>query len=228
MAELWKQCGDWLVRLQVLPPNHRICWPDATLQDLAFALRDGVLLCHLVHTIDPSTLEMKLVNQRPALAQFLCLKNIRLFLTSCSKYFDMKETDLFQPSMLYDYSDFAQVLHTLSRLSLTPRSLGKCKPGFPAAALAPSQDEEQIYRTLEDMVTEDQYADFYNTHGLGGAGNYGTQSNHYFNQGEKEEDIYMRIYYETDKKIVFMNIKELGENHAGFYKDILESVTGKS
>ena len=33
------------------------------------------------------------------------------------------------------------------------------------------------------MVTEDQYADFYNTHGLGGAGNYGTQSNHYFNQG---------------------------------------------
>ena len=26
------------------------------------------------------------VNQRPALAQFLCLKNIRLFLASCTKY----------------------------------------------------------------------------------------------------------------------------------------------
>ena len=44
--------------------------------------------------------------------------------------------------------------------------------------------ELKIFRTLEDMVTEDQYADFYNTHGLGGAGNYGTQSNHYFNQGK--------------------------------------------
>jgi len=33
---------------------------------------------------------------------------------------------------------------------------------------------------------------------------------------------------DTDKKVIFMNIKELGENHAGFYKDILEAVTGKS
>ena len=33
----------------------------------------------------------------------------RLFLTSCSTNYEMKETDLFQPSMLYDYSDFAQV-----------------------------------------------------------------------------------------------------------------------
>ena len=23
MGELWKQCGAWLVRLGVLPPNHR-------------------------------------------------------------------------------------------------------------------------------------------------------------------------------------------------------------
>ena len=27
MGELWKQCGAWLVRLNVLPPNHR--WPLA-------------------------------------------------------------------------------------------------------------------------------------------------------------------------------------------------------
>jgi hypothetical protein len=34
---------------------------------------------------------------------------IRLFLSSCAKWYDIRETDLFQPSMLYDYSDFAQV-----------------------------------------------------------------------------------------------------------------------
>jgi len=276
MAELWKQCGDWLVQLEVLPASHRICWPDATVQDLAYALRDGVLLCHLLHTIDPPTLEMKAVNQRPALAQFLCLKNIRLFLTSCSTNYEMKETDLFQPSMLYDYSDFAQVLHTLSRLSLTPRALAK-GPAFPVNTASPTHDEEQIYRTLEDMVTEDQYADFYNKHLEGG--NYGKLSNNYFNPGEKEEDIYedlcsfngvdrqnlhnfpvvekrdyilkelletesnyvevlnmLRKHFikpilsikDTDKKIIFMNVKELGENHAGFYKDILEAVTRKS
>ena len=125
MSELWKQCGEWLVRLGVLPSNHRsfiihlwfrlivtifrITWPDATVQDLAYALRDGVLLCHLLHTIDPASVDMRLVNQRPSLAQFLCLKNIRLFLSALTRSFDMSETDLFQPSMLYDYSDFAQV-----------------------------------------------------------------------------------------------------------------------
>ena len=29
MAELWKQCGEWLVRLGVLPSNHR--WVSLTL-----------------------------------------------------------------------------------------------------------------------------------------------------------------------------------------------------
>ena len=33
---------------------------------------------------------------------------------------------------------------------------------------------------------------------------------------------------DADKKIIFMNIKELGESHGGFYKDILEAVTGKN
>ena len=123
------------MRLGVLPSNHRwvslctcyylccpcqdpcphllacfrISWPDATVQDLAYAVRDGVLLCHLLHTIDPATVDMRLVNQRPSLAQFLCLKNIRLFLSALTRCFEMSETDLFQPSMLYDYSDFAQV-----------------------------------------------------------------------------------------------------------------------
>jgi hypothetical protein len=32
----------------------------------------------MLHNIDPNTLDIKLVNQKPALAQFLCLKNIRL------------------------------------------------------------------------------------------------------------------------------------------------------
>ena len=95
--------------LQIIINNFRITWPDATVQDLAYALRDGVLLCHLLHTIDPASVDMRLVNQRPSLAQFLCLKNIRLFLSALTRCFDMSETDLFQPSMLYDYSDFAQV-----------------------------------------------------------------------------------------------------------------------
>jgi len=281
MVELWKQCGDWLCRLEVLPPNHRITWPDATVQDLAYALRDGVLLCHLLHKIDPATLEMRLVNQRPALAQFLCLKNIRLFLTACTRFYDMRETDLFQPSMLYDYTDFAQVLHSLSRLSQSSRAVASGQYGFPVTEGGPSHDEEQIYRTLEELVTEDQYAEFYYKHH--GASGFGRRDSQYFGQADKEEDIYedlcsfngrgskklqsdvhnfqpkekrdyilkelletefnyvevlnmLRKHFirsitcikDVDKKIIFMNIKELGETHGGFHKDILEAVIGKS
>ena len=65
----------------------------------------------------------RVINQRPQLAQFLCLKNIRLFLKACSDTFGIsKESDLFQPSMLYDFTDFVQVLHTLAKLSQSQKA----------------------------------------------------------------------------------------------------------
>ena len=33
---------------------------------------------------------------------------------------------------------------------------------------------------------------------------------------------------DQDKRVIFMNIKDLGDTHSYFYKEILESVTGKS
>jgi guanine nucleotide exchange factor VAV len=159
---LWKDCADWLCRLQVLPDNHRILWPDATFQDLAYALRDGVLLCHVATTLHPEAVDSRSVNQRPQMAQFLCLKNIRIFLTACRDMFELQETDLFGPSMLYDYTDFARVLHTLSKLSHCTVATSK-RPdirGFPKAAgvdadvrhgghqinSSNAQQEEDIYR----------------------------------------------------------------------------------
>ncbi len=85
------------------------------------------------------------------MAQFLCLKNIREFLKSCSGVFGIKETDLFQPSMLYDYSDFARVLHTLSRLSNCQKARTRIS-GFPVQAgtlgASTSHDEDQVIEKL--------------------------------------------------------------------------------
>ena len=66
------------------------------MQDLAYALRDGVLLCHVASSFDPESVDQKNVNHRPQMAQFLCMKNIRIFLTACRDFFKLKETDLFQ------------------------------------------------------------------------------------------------------------------------------------
>ncbi len=65
--------------------------------------------------------------------------------------------------------------------------------GFPQHSKAPSQDEEQIYRTLEDLVNEDNYEEFYYRH-HGAAGAYGgrrsSNSRQYYTALEQEEDIY--------------------------------------
>ena len=158
---LWQSCANWLCALEILPSNHRCRWPDATMKDLAYALRDGVLLCGVASRLDPASIDQKNVNQRPQMAQFLCLKNIKIFLGACKEAFNLKETDLFQPSMLYDYTDFARVLQTLSKLSHCEVARKKDVEGFPprfqrggsfnASSVArPStrhaQHEEEIYR----------------------------------------------------------------------------------
>ena len=49
MSELWRQCAGWLLRLEVLPENHRVVWPDATIEDVAYTLRQAVYrVAHLV------------------------------------------------------------------------------------------------------------------------------------------------------------------------------------
>ena len=177
---LWKSCANWLYHLEILPDNHRILWPDATMRDLAYALRDGVLLCHVASTIFPGSIDNKSVNQRPQMAQFLSLKNIKIFLTACRDVFSLKETDLFQPSMLYDYTDFARVLQTLSKLSNCevaksnkrdiegfPQRLGRSNSTLNVVRTSGSStgqsrsqnqvQEEEIYRTLANDVDEDTY-----------------------------------------------------------------------
>lgn len=73
--ELWRECAQWLTRCGMLRADHRANWPTSSIQDLAHTLRDGVLLCNLLNAIDPNTVDMKDVNQRPQMAQVLLLYN---------------------------------------------------------------------------------------------------------------------------------------------------------
>ena len=41
--------------------------------------------------------------------QFLCLKNIRVFLKTCQNVFGIPEKDLFDPSDLFEVKDFGKV-----------------------------------------------------------------------------------------------------------------------
>jgi len=61
----WHECASWLTRCGALRADHKANWPQATAFDLAYTLRDGVLLCNLLNIVDPGCIDMKDVNQKP-------------------------------------------------------------------------------------------------------------------------------------------------------------------
>ncbi|XP_078524579.1 guanine nucleotide exchange factor VAV3 [Lissotriton helveticus] len=150
--EPWKQCAHWLIKCKVLPPNHKVTWDTAQVFDLAQTLRDGVLLCQLLNNLRPLSINLKEINLRPQMSQFLCLKNIRTFLSSCCEVFGMKKSDLFEAYDLFDVRDFAKVIETLSKLSRTPAALSS---GIrPFATEERIEDDEDIYKALPDLIDE--------------------------------------------------------------------------
>ncbi|XP_030569250.1 protein vav isoform X3 [Drosophila novamexicana] len=151
-GDLWRECVAWLVRCKVIPADHKAALPDAEIRILAMTLRDGVLLCNLVIHLDPSSMDAREFNRKPQMAQFLCCKNIKLFLDVCHNHFNIRDADLFEPTMLYDLTNFHRVLITLSKLSQC-RKVQQMHPellGF-NLQLSPSErshSDEAIYKDL--------------------------------------------------------------------------------
>ncbi|XP_071569039.1 protein vav isoform X2 [Temnothorax nylanderi] len=142
----WHECASWLTRCGALRADHRANWPQATAFDLAYTLRDGVLLCNLLNIVDPGCIDMKDVNQKPQMAQFLCLRNIKVFLSVCSSVFGLSDSELFESFMLFDLSNFHRVLCTLSALSNCPRLRRKGILGF---SVGHGRSQEDIYKDLQ-------------------------------------------------------------------------------
>uniref|UniRef100_A0A7N8Y7E2 Osteoclast-stimulating factor 1 n=1 Tax=Mastacembelus armatus TaxID=205130 RepID=A0A7N8Y7E2_9TELE len=145
--ELWRQCAMWLIDCRVLPENHRVTWEGAQVCDLAQALRDGVLLCQLLNNLLHQAVNLKEINLRPQMSQFLCLKNIRTFLAVCQEKFHLKKSELFEAFDLFDVRDFAKVTLHLP----TPFPFEGCTP------------DEEIYSGLSDQMddTVDEDDDLY-------------------------------------------------------------------
>lgn len=150
--ELWRQCTHWLIQCRVLPPSHRVTWEGAQVCELAQALRDGVLLCQLLNNLLPHAINLREVNLRPQMSQFLCLKNIRTFLSTCCEKFGLKRSELFEAFDLFDVQDFGKVIYTLSALSWTPIAQNKGIMPFPTEDSA--LGDEDIYSGLSDQIDD--------------------------------------------------------------------------
>lgn len=150
--ELWRQCTHWLIQCRVLPPSHRVTWEGAQVCELAQALRDGVLLCQLLNNLLPQAINLREVNLRPQMSQFLCLKNIRTFLSTCCEKFGLKRSELFEAFDLFDVQDFGKVIYTLSALSWTPIAQNKGIMPFPTDDS--TVGDEDIYSGLSDQIDD--------------------------------------------------------------------------
>ena len=90
MADLlWKECADWLVRCQVIRPDHRVKWDTSNTIDLAHTLRDGVLLCHLLNSFIPGCIDLKEINLRPQMSQVcdFTVFTSQILALSCERFF---------------------------------------------------------------------------------------------------------------------------------------------
>ncbi|GJQ72601.1 hypothetical protein Trydic_g1266 [Trypoxylus dichotomus] len=195
--EFWKECASWLTRWGMLKTDHRANLPSAAIGDLAHTLRDGVLLCTLLSKIDPHCIDMKLVNLKPALARFLCLRNILLFLNICRHGFGLKESDLFEEGMLFDFNNFYKVLCTLSKLSLTPKAV-KSIQGFCAQT---EKNRDDIYQSLKTIEPPS-----YNT---------------YYDDGM--EDTYQTIIQVTENRELRLQVDEPSEKRDYVIKELVDT-----
>ena len=93
--DLHKEIGQWLFAFRLIPGSSPALSPNAQLSDLVAVLRDGVVLCQLVHSLDPSSVDMTRVlvdtgsEGGRAVSDFLCRNNIFLFLHAIVANFNL-------------------------------------------------------------------------------------------------------------------------------------------
>ncbi|XP_053551682.1 guanine nucleotide exchange factor VAV2 [Bombina bombina] len=197
--EEWRQCGRWLIDCKVLPADHRVVWPTAVVFDLAQALRDGVLLCQLLHNLSPGSIDLKDINFRPQMSQFLCLKNIRTFLKVCHDKFGLRNSDLFDPYDLFDVRDFGKVISALSKISYHIIAQTKGIRPFPSEDT--TENDDDVYRSLEELADE---------HDLGDNDNYDLPC--------EEDDIYEDIIKVENQQPMKMGMTEDDNEIAAYWK----------
>uniref|UniRef100_A0A8U8C5P3 Uncharacterized protein n=1 Tax=Geospiza parvula TaxID=87175 RepID=A0A8U8C5P3_GEOPR len=126
--EVWRQCAHWP-------------WASA-----------GHCCDHLLGTWLPAPpVPPRDICPRPQMSQFLCLRNIRTFLTACADKFGLPKHRLFGAFDLFDVQDFGKVIETLSTLSWTPIAQSKGFTPFPSED---SVGDDDVYSGLSDLIDD--------------------------------------------------------------------------
>uniref|UniRef100_A0A8C1J4X5 Vav 2 guanine nucleotide exchange factor n=1 Tax=Cyprinus carpio TaxID=7962 RepID=A0A8C1J4X5_CYPCA len=154
--EEWRQCGRWLIDCKVLPPNHRVVWPSAVVFDLAQALRDGVLLCQMLHNLSPGSVDLKQINFRPQMpfpSEDTALNEDDVYrsLEELADEHDVGEDDIYDCVPCEDDGD--DIYEDIIKVEVRkPMKMGMTEDDKRNCCLVEIQETEaKYYKTLEDI-----------------------------------------------------------------------------
>ena len=115
-----------------------------------YILRNGILLCDLLNSLIPDSIDLSKVNKLASTSRFMCAHNLSLFREACKSHFDLNESDLFDPESVLEY-DLTGLLKTLSCISKSSTSLSK---GYKSFIVSDSLHNNMTYNTYSNDMLE--------------------------------------------------------------------------
>lgn len=155
--EDWKNARQWIISTGISMENKSMQYSEELL-DFAESLRDGIILCAIVNKLKPGCVQYRMKVNNPDHHEFLCLRNIGLFLRACVDVFHLSEKNLFEDIDLYHLTNFKAVVNTLSLLS-KKREATELLRWTPFSTSAPNKkksisSDDDVYGTLSDIIDQ--------------------------------------------------------------------------
>lgn len=215
----WEMAKEWIRSTNIVPMNGKAFEQSIDLFDFAHSLRDGVILCQVANQLKPGSVRDVSTVSNIQMHAFLCLRNIRAFLSACSNAFKLDPKNLFSPNDLYDVSNFQAVIHTLSLLSHTHEAkvVAKLKPFSPIEVKAKNHvgGAEDIYGNLQDILDK-KASDYYT---------FGEEESIYDHVEKVDEKIYDSIIHRKSSINVVVDDKPM-DKRAHIVNEIIETEEG--
>ena len=135
VMELHKEIAVWLSKFRLINESNPALQPKAKIQDLVTVIRDGVVLCQLVHSLSPGCVDMTRViyesSDGRTVSDYVCRNNIFVFIRAIVSHFEVPTDLAFDPEDLYLCRDLGKVFKCLSVLSHAPNFVKSGVSGFP-------------------------------------------------------------------------------------------------
>ena len=162
----WKNARQWIISTGVDSMENKSIQYSEDLLEFAESLRDGVILCDIANMLHRDCIQYRRKVNNIEQHEFLCKRNIDLFLRACEDTFRIDQKELFTSGELYHVTNFKAVIRTLSVLSNTPdaTNIRRWTPFSVGSRKKKSvtQDEDP-YGTLPDIIDQKTTAPYVNT-----------------------------------------------------------------